>query len=497
MTGQSSSGPEQPTLSTRSVGVGRMGGSGRLGGRDAWWLAVRGGHLDGLRIALTAAASSIAALLVLVGGDIARRPTYLPYLPGLLTDRGLLPGVLLALALTCLPALAVAGFATRVGAARRSARLRTYRLSGASTADVRRVLGIEGALAGLLGVVGGLVLYAVLVGVIAEFGSPAPLRRDLVGGSSEIVGWHLAPAVGLRVADLLPHAWAIAVAAVVVPVAVLAAAHLAARSVDALTHGDPPSRRPVRLAGRALLLLLAGGVLAVVLVAWIADGRANAAGLPVGALSVVLVVTGLLDAGEAAASSLADIVAPRTSRATVLLAARHVQATPRAMTRSGRFLVIACLVGGIAAGAGSTTLAARAVDVEFFSQSYALVGVLIAIAVGVGALALLVGVVEVIVTRRRLASATRAVGAPPGAVGRAVVLAAIAPVAPAVVLAWLAGAVAGGSSMSRGMGSPVSVPWGWIVVCGLVTVLLLALLLTPAFVASRRMARVTELRTAA
>ena len=222
--------------------------------------------------------------------------------------------------------------------------------------------------------------------------------------------------------------------------------------------------------------------------------------LLLGAVGIVLIVAGLLDGASAVAGVYARRVAPSTSRPALLLACRQMATMPSAVVRPGRFLTLGVLVAGGAAGMRSATLASLGQDDDpggFFVESYRLVGILVSVSVLVAVVAMLVGVLEIVVARRRTLAATRAIGAPAHSAGLAVLLSVVLPIAPVVVVAAIAGAVLGSGFIAAAGETPLAIPWGMALVYGVGVVVLSCLVLAPSLVVAARAGRVTELRTAA
>jgi len=100
-------------------------------------LALAGTRTDIARVALTAFAAMLGTLSLLatatvlvIDGEAVR------YTHNLLVEPGLRPGVATALALLCIPVLALAGQSARVGAPARDRRLSALRLAGATPRQV-------------------------------------------------------------------------------------------------------------------------------------------------------------------------------------------------------------------------------------------------------------------------------------------------------------------------------------------------------------------------
>lgn len=475
--------PGMPTRPTAAAPVAAAvpptphpGRRGRLGWSTALWLAVRGGRADRLRIALTALGAAGGTVALLAAATVGwTRADDGPYSSDLLTQPGLHPGIVIALVLLCLPLLGFVGQCARVGAPDRDRRLAAVRLAGATPRDVVRIASGESALAAGLGSLVGLATYLVL-----RVALDTP-----VGYEETSVGRH--PRAVLRLpTDVLPPRWVLAAIVVAVPVGAVAATTLALRRVTVgpfgLSRREHP--RPPRALPAALFVVGAAG-LAVCRVVLVVGGRHgwSVPALGLGAVVVLLVAlagAGLVSGSAALAALIGRLVAPRTGRPALLIAARRLVAAPFDASRAHAAVLLTVLLAAGAEGVRANFLAATDPADPFFRDAFHVVDIGVTVAVVLGVLGLLVGAAEGIVTRRRSLASLAAAGAPRGVLGRAVLLQALLPLVPGVVVAAAAGVLgargvlgttvettygpagADGTTIQRVVGVPV--PWQHLVV---------------------------------
>lgn len=409
----------------------------------ATWLAFRGGRSDRLRIVLTVASTAVAAVFVLLAGAVVT-----PWDPAsgaaysnveLWTQDGLRGGTVLALALLCLPFLAFAAQCSRIGAPARERRFEDLARLGATRRELRRVAAIESGLASVGGVLLGLPLYALLAVVVGVVGGPVSMYRGI---SAVPVGTEWSPDALLLPTDRVPTWWVALPGLVLLPLLVTLSASVgAARRQDEGQRERSVRRRLTRSGAIAASGLVLGGILIYLLGAAVA--------LPSIVWPLVLLVAVVLLALGAAglAGELAVVAGARLAvgagRADLLLAGRRMEARQR-RGASRLTLLLGCLVGGavLVLRADALAMSARQGDVGgFFAQTYLLLIVALGVATAGSALGLLVAEVEGIVERRRSLATAVAAGVPRGVIARAVVVEAVLPVVPAVVVTTLVGAL--------------------------------------------------------
>jgi hypothetical protein len=359
----------------------------------AWLLARPRTAAGRTRTRLIAAGTAAAGGLLLAALAILRVPSteptqttgasFDPRFSALVTHGGLKPGVITAILLLVVPALALTWQAVTTGSARRAAIQRGLHLAGATPADLRRVSALEPAVAGLLG---GMLAGPVYLLLWLVLGPGVPARMRLLPDLSAV--------------DAL--AWA----AVALFTALLAAA-AGARSAT------PRTRRPVRpwtrLAGVAV------GVAAV----WMAlqEPVDNPVLRTVSmCVAVTVLLLALLSTGSIWVTSKARRLS-RTGRPVDLLAAGGLRTLAGPAGRTAGTVFTAGLTLGIAAALLGISMAPQ------HSFSDALPGVLLTILAG--ALAALVAVTamtlaatdDLVTTSRALAS-TAALGAEPAVLER-------------------------------------------------------------------------------
>lgn len=308
----------------------------RLGLRLAGLSASSSAGPARVRSLMVALTSAIGTLLLLVVGAITRSEiVQRPW--------GLEPGVrilLLAVVITIgLPVLTLAATSGRLSAAMRDRRLANLRLLGLSPVHTRVVAAVETGVAALVGTVIGSAAFV--------------LARPLVA--------RLHPAGRTWPLDTLrPHWWAAALAVVMVPLAVVTVSVLPQRSAGRAALFEArraESRRPNPL---RLLPLVVGVALAAFVISQAENQHAQESGSNDWLSSYMLGAIGLLGIGTLLAVPvfvrlLADVLASRSGRPTLLVAGRRLQDQPAATTR-----VVAGLLIGLFVVTG-----ARAVVVAF------------------------------------------------------------------------------------------------------------------------------------
>lgn len=404
----------------------------RADARLAWSLLRGSPRGEWWRLGLTAAGTALGTVFALAATVVAVIGTRFGggaprYTNNLLNHSGLRPGVITALLLLILPALALVGQCTRIGAARRERRLAALRLAGATPGQVRRIVALETGTIGAAGTVLGLAAFMVL--------------RAVAGAAWTGEGPRTWPTD-------VPVPWAAAVA-VVLGVPLLAT--LGAWSALRRANADPLDsagygRRPraagtVRLLLGPLALLGAVGLGTVTLVA----GPDSTSSLPMSVAVLVLVVFGLLQS-TAALAMLTGRLAARSGRPALLIAGERLRADPWAAARAHTAVMLAALVASAWVAMRTMTVRAlttdpdyRLTDPTFYIGGYDLAGLALLIGVAVTVTGLAVGVVESVTTRRRTLASLAAAGTPRGVLGRALLLETALPLAPAVLLGGLCG----------------------------------------------------------
>lgn len=415
------------------------------------WLAGRlargGGRSEAVRSALVAFGGALAAALLLSaalvtaihGGDCRQGCTQGQlYRTDLLDQAGLRPGVVTGLVLMVVPVLVFLGMCARISAAQRDRRLAALRLAGATPGQVRLLAAADTAAPAAVGTVLGLLGF-VVGKTLLERGyqqhTDALLRAAT--GTGVPAGVPYSSALALLPARALPTDVAMPagrslLVLLLVPALCAASAVLALRGVQTTPLGVAQRTRP-RPRRASLLVLLAGLALLA------GAPLAGALALPVLAVGGVLVVLGLASSGSWLAATTGALVARRTGRPALLLAGRRLQADPHGQGRALFGVVLAVLVASGASVLRSATLAQQGGDDRFYRNSYDLVDLGLAVALVVAAAGLLVASSEAVLERRRTLASLWAAGVPLATLRRAVLLQALLPAAPALLLAATAG----------------------------------------------------------
>lgn len=238
------------------------------------------------------------------------------------------------------------------------------------------------------------------------------------------------------------------------PALCAASAVLALRQVQTTPLGVARgARRQPR--GTAFLALGAGLVLLVT--APLGAALAGGLFLPLLAVGAVLVIVALMSSGSWLAARTGALVARRTARPALLLAARRLQADPHGQGRALSGVVLAVLVASGASVLRAVTLAQQVDDDTFYRNSYDLVDLALAVALVVAAAGLLVASVEAVLERRRTLASLWAAGVPLATLRRAVLLQALLPAIPALLLATAAGTAA--TQVVAGATGGLTFPW--------------------------------------
>lgn len=234
----------------------------------------------------------------------------------------------IAAAAILFPVLIFIGIATRLSAARREQRFAAMRLVGATPRQISVISAVESTVASAAGTVAGFGLFFLMRPLLAPIpftGSPFFLS-DL----------------SLNLTDIL-------CVAIGVPVAAAVAARLALRRVQISPLGV--SRRVTPRAPRAYRLIPVFAGLAE-LTYFVYAGRPSTTPGQVQAFmtGILLVMAGLIYAGPWLTMVGSRVMARRTSRADVLIAARRLSDNPKSAFRSISGLVLALFVTSVAIG---------------------------------------------------------------------------------------------------------------------------------------------------
>ncbi|MFI5494249.1 FtsX-like permease family protein [Actinoplanes sp. NPDC051859] len=418
-------------------------------------LAVAGNRIDHLRTVLTVLSSGLAAVALLAAATVGSIEGDVAYASKLIAERGLRPGVTVALIMLSLPVLALAGQCIRLGAPARDRRLAAIRLSGATPGQAVLIASAETVVAGLAGAVLG-------------FGGFLAARS----------GVHRTNAEGLPVlpTDVLPAPSTIAAILLAVPLlAGLIGAGLLRRVVISplgvvrRTRKRGPRPWPVVLiiAGQALFAFPMRQAELSIEVGW----SMVISGAVLSALGVVL-GTGWI------AHTCGRLLHRYGRRPAMLLAGRQLLADPWTGSRTLAALLASVLVGAVALGlralfeTENRASAAYekqlseppspdfATSRDFIFDTIDLIMVGVGIAMAVASAGVLVTLAENIVARRRTYAALTAVGVPRRTLSEAVLWHTLAPVPPAVLLA-----LAAGVSLARHFETEVSVGGSVAYVC--------------------------------
>ncbi|MEU4471423.1 FtsX-like permease family protein [Micromonospora sp. NPDC023888] len=412
-------------------------------------LSLAGTRTDTARVVLTALSAllatlaGLAALTVLAiekpAGDAWTESEQ--YRSALLREPGLRGGTAFALLMLMIPVLALAGQCARLGAPARDRRLAAIRLAGATPGQVTRLVVLETGVAALFGTLAGLGAY--LVG-----------RRLL----------HRPDGLGQLAlpTDVLPSAGALAAVVLGLPVVAALAAGLLLRTVTTSPLGV--SRKASRERGpRPWAGILIGlGVASFVavrpvtyqfrgnddLLFWLVPLLFLVGGFA--AMIGVVIGTGWISYHTG------RMLRRHARRPAALLAAGRLMADPWAGSRTFAALLAALMFGAGAAALRAYFVIQDQLDEEqdrlagarggadsFYLSTMDLVDAAVALAILIAAGGLIVALVEGIVARRRAYAALVATGVPRATLSRSVAWQALAPAAPAILLALTVGALLG------------------------------------------------------
>ncbi len=437
-------------------------------------LALRGGRTDRLRIGLTAFAAALVTVFGLAACVVASMPG--PWFSDgyreryrllVVNDPNLRAGVVFALILMTLPPLALAAQAARIGAPARERRLAAYRLAGASARQVRWVAALEAGVAAVLGVVVGVLGYAVLAAVLNSVTPPAQgwVAYGPVADAAAYPGQRYLPT------DVVPHWWLVVPALLLVPVVVVLLARRGLRRADPI---GGRATGPVGVSSAAGTAAIAAALVVIGLgfsaaVRWVNGVFVEGPGTvvpvivlgPFALLEAVLAALLLVRLGRATALAAGRVLTGRATGAAALIAGRRLRADPgRAAGRSAT-LILATVVAGVALALRGDLRPGQsyAMPPEFYLQAFDAVLALLVLAVAVAALGILVTAAEAVVGRRRELATLVAAGVPRRTLAASLAVEDLAPVLPALVVAMVLGLVVPRAVLPGLGGGPIL--WGW------------------------------------
>ncbi|MEU6037003.1 FtsX-like permease family protein [Actinomadura sp. NPDC047616] len=370
------------------------------------------------RLLTCCAALATFFLLGAVNLLLIRGTTYTAW-AGLVSEAGLRPGTALALALLVVPVLALLHQSGRVAQATQERRLAALRLAGATPRDVRRLAAVEAARIGTAGAVIGGIAY-----VCAQRAAMAAL------GVRDTGRYAIAP-------------WVVPVVLVLVVAAAAAVSLLVSRHV--VTSPLRVARRGARPhPARATMIPLPIGMLLMVVGAL--TNSIDKVGAPLFVLGAVATLLGVVVGASRLVLEGARLAGRRARRPETLLAARALEADPRA---AGRTMAVVGLVVVFGTGAGAIewdviyNASSTGEPIErFWLVSFGLTYLALLFALLVAVTALVVHRAESLLESGRSMAALAAVGAPVASLRRAAVrqtLIAATPVCAAAALATLVG----------------------------------------------------------
>ncbi len=484
-------------------------------------LAVTGGRGDLLRIVLTALSSAATTVLLLLIVSVASiGPDNGPYAINVLNEPGLRPGVIVVLALLCVPVLVLAGQCARVGAPARDRRLASLRMAGGTPGEIRRIVALETGLAAALGAVLGAVAF------LAGRGSLSPGRTAAVKISHDTVGSNgetmritetVTTIVNSLPMDVTLTWWSILLVVLAVPVAAAGASVAALHRISISPFGvlhhrslRPPALLPAVVFVAGVLGLAAWSPVSAWLGLNLADGLGPYAGVAL--LLFVLSLAGLVFGSASFAYLIGRLLAPRAGRPALLIAARRMVDAPFTASRTSSAVVFAVMLGAAVQGARVNFLLVTRPGDHFFADTFALLNLVLMVGIGIAVVGLLVIAAEGIIARRRTLAGLAAAGAPRRVLAEATLLETVLPLLPTVLLATAAGLLGArgffgtrvfpptsGDVTGPDVGAAVAVPvpWGELAVLAGGTLLAVVLVTALALVFLRRATSVTELRAAA
>ncbi|GAA3971283.1 hypothetical protein GCM10023085_61850 [Actinomadura viridis] len=359
------------------------------------------------------------------------RGTFHTQWAGLVAEEGLRPGTALAMALLVVPVLALLHQAGRVAQATQERRLAALRLAGATPRDVRTLGAVEAVRVGTTGAVIGAIAYVcgqqaamAALGVVntARYAIPpwpVPLVLALVVGAA-------------------------------VTVSLLVSRHVVTSPLRVSRRASRPRPAPYTLIPLAL------GVL--VMVVGTLTRELDKVGVPLFFLGSALTVAGVVVGSSRLILESSRLAARRARSPETLLAARALEADPRA---GGRAMAVVGLVVAFGTGAGAiewevihnATAVGEPID-EFWRVSLGLTHLAVLFALVVAVTALVVHRAESLLEGGRSMAALAAAGAPVAALRRAALRQTLIAATPICVIAAVAALI----GMTPGIFTDPSLP---------------------------------------
>lgn len=391
--------------------------------------ATTGSRQDTVRIVMTALGAAIGTIALLCALTVAVTGAGDgPYESNLLSETDLHPGVVIALALLCIPILALVGQCSRIGAPARDRRLASLRMAGASPGDVTRVAATESGIAAGAGALAGLAVFLVARRLLDPVTPP--------GGTF----------VRTLPTDVLPPWWGLLAIVAGIPVLATLFSALALRRVAVTPFGVLRAQRdiPARIVPAVFLMIGAGGMAAFTAIIELLDldSQPMAYGVLIFLALFVLAAIGLVQGTAAVAAVLGRFLAPRVRSPSLLIASRRMIALPLSASRTSSAILLAVLVGAIMQGARLNILRTTDSSNPFYAETFDLIDIAVAIAIAIAAAGLLVNAAEGIVSRRRSYAALAAGGTPRPVLARAALAETLLPLIPGVILAAATGILA-------------------------------------------------------
>ena len=391
----------------------------QLGWSQAHWLARRRTPNDALRFWATIASAAIASSLLCLAISLATQgwdqQDQVDSTIAVIADGGTRGGAAFAVLLVALPALYLTGQSWHLGSVERRERLAQLRDAGAGPHDLRRIAIADTTIPASLGAAGGVLILVAAVSALNLWRSYQPVYRKMPTGGWEATG----AIVWVPLRDVIPNPllstpWAAPLAVL----AVAAAATWAAARASRTAHRRSPRRRGLIAATAAILA-----------------GRARTPAL--------------------------------------IMALRRLADDPRTTARPGALLFLASFVAfassWLASGFRAFVGEQRWLGDSYYSQAFTLVRWATVIGLILCALGLVVSLGDAVVRHRRADAVAIATGVPTRVLRRALVLQALLPALPLMVLGALLGAGASisvtGTMVQQGgeLNAPiVAVPIPWL-----------------------------------
>lgn len=398
-------------------------------------LALAGTRTDRLRVVLTAVTAALAtAMLLAAAALLAVEYTPQRYQVVVFSHKELREAAAFVLLLVCLPVLALAAQAGRVGAPARHRRLASLRLAGATPRQVTAVAAAETGTAAALGA--GIGLAAFLLG------QQLLHQRDSNGRL-----W--------LPTDARPWPWLLVLILISLPAASALLAAMLLRDM----HRSPLDlvRAAAPAAPKAWPLVLVALGLGAYTAVQFGDGIAwPLGGAAVAGIGAVSAVAGLV-LSMAWLSDRSGRLLHRLGRGpAALLAARRLRADPWTGSRTLGVLVVCALIAGTTAGVrayywtsmlahglshqGQQGLPSRRTDLDALQSILKLTGLAIAFAAAVAGTGVLIALLEAVAARRRAFATLTASGVTRGVLVRALLWQALLPVTVVLPAAVVLGA---------------------------------------------------------